>query len=179
MSRKLIESTFVTLDGVIGDPQTWGSPYWDDEHAAYAAQLLDGVDELLLGRATYEVFASSWPSRAGDPYADRLNAMPKLVASRSLHEATWNASIIDGDVATSVQALKQGNGGNLLKFGTGELDRTLVPAGLIDELHLWVFPVIAGGGQRLLDDVATTHLTLLDLTRFRSGIVVLKYGPTT
>ena len=78
-----------------------------------------------------------------------------------------------------MQALKQANGGNLLKFGTGELDRTLVPAGLVDELHLWVFPVIAGGGQRLLDDVATTHLTLVDLTRFRSGIVVLKYGPTT
>jgi dihydrofolate reductase len=177
MTRKLIESTFVTLDGVIGDPQVWGPPYWDDEHTAYAKGLVEGVDALLLGRATYEGFAAAWPSRAGDPFADRLNAMPKHVASRTLRETTWNATVIDGDVASAVAELKRGDGGNLLKYGTGELDRVLLPARLVDELHLWVFPVIAGGGERLDVDVATTHLELLDLTRFRSGIVVLTYGP--
>jgi dihydrofolate reductase len=177
MTRKLIESTFVTLDGVIGDPQVWGPPYWDDEHTAYATGLVEGVDALFLGRATYEGFAAAWPSRAGDPFADRLNAMPKHVASRTLRETTWNATVIDGDVASAVAELKRGDGGNLLKYGTGELDRVLLPARLIDELHLWVFPVIAGGGARLDVDVATTHLELLDVTRFRSGIVVLTYGP--
>ena len=177
MTRKLIESTFVTLDGVIGDPQIWGPPYWDDEHAAYAAKLLDNVDTLLLGRVTYEVFSVAWPQRAGDPFADRLNAMPKYVASRTLRDASWNASILDGDVAARVADLKASDGQDILKYGTGELDRTLLGHDLIDELHLWMFPVIAGGGQRLLDDVETTHLELVDTTRFRSGIVVLTYTP--
>ena len=177
MTRKLIESTFVTLDGVIGDPQVWGPPYWDDEHAAYAAKLLDNVDTLLLGRVTYEVFSVAWPHRAGDPFADRLNAMPKYVASRTLRDASWNASILDGDVAARVADLKASDGQDILKYGTGELDRTLLGHGLIDELHLWMFPVIAGGGQHLLDDVEITHLELVDTTRFRSGIVVLTYTP--
>ena len=179
MTRKLIESTFVTLNGVIGDPQVWGPSYWDDEHAAYAEKLLEGVDAMVLGRATYEGFAQAWPSRAGDPYADRLNSMPKYVASRTLTDAetTWNATVIAGDVIDAVRKLKAGDGGALLKFGTGEVDRALIPAGLVDELHVWLFPVVVGDGERLLDDVTTTHLELLDLTRFRSGIVVLRYGP--
>lgn len=179
MTRKLIESTFVTLNGVIGDPQVWGRPYWDDEHAAYAEKLIEGVDAMVLGRATYEGFAQAWPSRAGDPYADRLNAMPKYVASRTLTDAdtTWNATVISGDVIDAVRELKRGDGGSLLKFGTGQVDRVLIPAELVDELHLWLFPVVVGDGERLLDEVTTTHLELLDLTRFRSGIVVLKYGP--
>ena len=170
--RKLVESTFVTLDGVIGDPQVWGPPYWDDEHGAYASKLLTPADALVLGRATYEGFAQAWPQRSGDPFADKLNAMPKHVASRTLTEATWNASIIRGDAAEGVAALKEQPGGDLLKYGTGELDRTLIEHGLVDEFHFWVFPVLAGGGQRLIEGIDTTHLRLLDSTTFASGIVV-------
>lgn len=177
MARKLVESTFVTLDGVISDPQNWGPPYWDDQHSAYATKLLEPADALVLGRATYEGFADAWPQRSGDPYTDKINAMPKYVASRTLQDATWNATIIRGDVASEVAALKEQPGGDLLKFGTGELDRTLLEHGLVDELHLWMFPVIAGGGQRLLDDVDVTHLELVDSTPFDSGIVVLTYSP--
>ena len=97
--RKLVESTFVTLDGVIDSPQEWSPPYWDDEHAAYAGKLLFAADALLLGRATYEGFAEAWPQRSGDPYTDRINEMPKHVASRTLDDATWNATIIEGDAA--------------------------------------------------------------------------------
>ena len=179
MSRKLIESTFVSLDGVIADPQNWSSPYWDDQHATYAAKLIANVDALVLGRATYEGFAAAWPQRAGDPFADKLNEMPKYVASRTLREATWNATIVDGDVAERIAEIKRGPGLDLLKYGTGELDRTLIEHGLVDEFHFWMFPVIVGGGQRLLDDVATTHLKLVDTTRFDSGIVVLTYSPAT
>jgi dihydrofolate reductase len=171
MSR-LVESTFVTLDGVIGDPQVWGPPYWDDEHGSYAHNLLFSADALLLGRATYEGFAQAWPQRSGDDYTDRINAMPKYVASQTLKETTWNATLIDGDVAEGVAELKRRADGDLLKFGTGELDRTLMQHGLVDEFHFWVFPVIAGGGQRLLDGIDTTHLQLVDTTTFRSGIVV-------
>jgi dihydrofolate reductase len=86
---KLVESTFVTLYGVIGEPQVWGPPYWDDEHNAYASKLLGASEALLLGRETYEGFAQAWSARSGDPYADTINAMPKHVASRTLTEATW------------------------------------------------------------------------------------------
>ncbi len=177
MPRKLIESTFVTLDGVIGEPQNWSSPYWNDEHSNYAGKLLDRADSLLLGRATYDGFSSAWPTRSGDPYADKMNAMPKYVASRSLTDTTWNATVLEGDVPTAVAALKEQPGQDLLKFGTGELDRALMEHKLVDEFHFWVFPVIAGGGQRLLDDIETTHLKLVDTTRFDSGIVVMTLVP--
>ena len=175
--RPLIESTFVTLDGVISDPQVWGPPYWDDEHSAYAGRLLFAADAVLLGRATYEGFAQAWPSRSGDEYADRINSLPKHVASRTLQETTWNATRIDGDLAQEVAKLKEQPGEDILKFGTGEVDRTLLEHGLIDELHLWVFPVVAGGGQRLLDGIGTTHMKLLDTSVFGSGIVVHVCGP--
>lgn len=174
--RKLVESTFVTLDGDIGNPQVWGSPYWDDEHAAYATKLLFAADALLLGRATYEGFVEAWPSRDGD-FADRINSLPKHVASRSLQETTWNATTIDGDLAEAVAALKEQPGEDILKFGTGEVDRTLIPAGLLDEFHLWIFPVLVGGGQRLIEGIDTTHLKLVETTPFESGIVVNVYAP--
>jgi dihydrofolate reductase len=175
--RKLVESTFVTLDGVIESPQNWSPPYWDDEHMAYASRLLFAADALVLGRATYEGFAEAWPQRGGDPYTDRINAMPKHVASRTLTETTWNATVIEGDAAEGIAALKAEPGEGLLKFGTGELDRALLAEGLVDELHLWTFPVLAGGGQRLIDGVELTHLDLVDSSRFASGIVVNVYAP--
>lgn len=176
--RKLIESTFVTLDGVISDPHHYGPPYWDDEHNAYGAKLMDSTDALVLGRATYEGFAAVWPTRGGDPFTDKINAMPKYVASRTLTETTWNASVLEGDAVQAVAELKQQPGGNLLKYGTGEFSRDLMAAGLLDELHLWVFPVIAGKGDRLLDGLMDlTHLELTDSTTFSSGIVVHALAP--
>jgi dihydrofolate reductase len=167
--RKLVESTFVTLDGSIDAPQVWGPPYWDEEHFAYASKLLTPADALVLGRATYEGFAEAWPQRSGDPFTDKMNAMPKHVASRTLTDTTWNASVIEGDAAEGIAALKEQPGGDLLKYGTGELDRA---HGLVDEFHFWVFPVLTGGGQRLIEGIDTTHLRLLDTSVFSSGIVV-------
>lgn len=170
--RKLVESTFVTLDGVIGSPERWAPPYWDDEHDAYAGRLLDAADSLLLGRMTYEIFAGAWPLRAGDPYADHINALPKHVASRTLTTATWNTTVLEGDAADAVEALKAGSGGDILKFGTGSLDRALFERQLIDEFHFWLFPVLAGGGVRMPEGIDTTHLRLVDTARMESGIVV-------
>jgi dihydrofolate reductase len=177
--RKLIESTFVTLDGVIDAPEQWGPPYWDEEHAAYGDLLFSGADALLLGRVTYEGFAQAWPKmeEAGDEDAARMNALPKYVASRTLTEATWNATIIEGDVAGEVARLKEQPGRGLLKYGTGELDRTLLEHKLVDEYHFWMFPVVAGGGRRLFDGLGTTHLKLVRSTSFASGVVVLVYEP--
>ena len=174
--RKLVESTFVTLDGVIGDPQVWGPPYWDDEHSAYADKMLFSADALLLGRKTYEGFIQAWPDRGGK-YADRINSLPKHVASRTLSDTTWNASLLQGEVEQEVAGLKQQSGEDILKFGTGELDRPLLENKLVDEYHFWVFPVLAGGGQRLIEGIDVTHLQLLDSTTFESGIVVHVLAP--
>jgi dihydrofolate reductase len=185
--RKLVETTFVTLDGVISDtvpstapqaaPEKWGSKYWDEQHGNYAHDLLRASDALLLGRRTYEVFAESWPTRKGFEFADRINEMPKYVASRTLQEAKWNATVIKGDVAKEVARLKEQPGDNILKYGTGELDRALMQNDLVDEFHFWVFPVLVGGGERLLNGIDTTHLKLIDTTTFDSGIVVHVYAP--
>jgi dihydrofolate reductase len=176
--RKLVESTFMTLDGVISDPQRWSPPYWDDEHGAYAERLMFGAGALVLGRATYEAFAQAWPARAGaDAYTDRINSLPKHVASRTLTETTWNATLIEGDVAEGIAALKQRPGENLLKLGTGVLDRTLLEYKLVDEYHFWIFPVLAGTGERLFAGVDITHLKLADRTTFKSGVVVAVYTP--
>ena len=177
--RKLVGSTFITLDGVISDPQVWSPPYWDEEHFAYAQGLLADADAMLLGRRTYEGFAPAWQSRAGDPFADRMNAMPKHVASRTRTELDWNATVIPGDLAEGVRALKAQDGGTIVKYGTGEVDAVLLEAGLLDELHLWVFPVVAGDGERLLPGIATTHLALVDTAVFSSGIVVHVLAPSS
>jgi dihydrofolate reductase len=173
--RKVVESTFVTLDGVVGSPETWGASYWDDEHAKYTNELFYAADSLLLGRATYDVFAEFWP-KLDDPYSERINALPKYVASNTLTEATWNASVISGDVASAVADVKAQPGGDILKYGTGEFDRTLIEHQLIDEFHFWVHPVAVGAGVRLLDGL-TTSLELVNTTRFASGVVVLTYTP--
>ncbi|TDC53795.1 hypothetical protein E1212_04750 [Jiangella ureilytica] len=177
--RKLIESTFITLDGCIGEPHVWGQPYWDEQHNDYNQKLVDDVDAMLLGRATYEGFKDAWTSRAGDPIADRFNALPKYVASRTLTgELEWNSRVLEGDVAQAVAALKAQSGETIVKYGTGELDTTLLEHKLVDEYHFWVYPVLAGGdGYRLWDGFDTTHLELVDQTVFDSGIIVGVYAP--
>ena len=138
--------------------------------------MLFAADALLLGRLTYEGFAASWPSRSGDPIADRFNNLPKYVASRTLTAPLeWNATLIDEDVAEEVTRLKAQSGGDILKFGTGELDRTLMQHTLVDEFHFWIYPVAVGAGQRLFERIDTTHLELVDTTTFASGIVALVY----
>ena len=175
--RKVVESTFMTLDGVISDPGRWGQPYWNEEHANYAAKLLAGADAMLLGRVTYEMFAKVWPTRTGDDFSEKFNSMPKYVASNTLKEATWNATIISGDVAGEVAKLKEQPGQDILKYGTGEFDRTLLEHKLVDEYHFWLFPMFLGSGERLFNGFDLTHLKLVDTTTFGTGIVVLKYEP--
>ena len=188
--RKLIESTFVSLDGIIDDtepstasraqPQYWGHPYWDEDHNGYTSKLINGADAWLMGRVTYEAFADSWGKRTG-PDADAFNSKARYVASRTMTEplSHWPATLIKDDVAEEVAKLKEEPGKNILRWGTGELDRTLVDNGLVDEFHFWYFPVIVGAGKRLFDGAGfdTTHLKLVDVNRFDSGIVVHVYQP--
>lgn len=176
--RKLIESTFMTLNGAIDNPQNWSPPYWDDEHAAYSQGLMEGVDAQVLGRVTYEGFADAWMQRSGDPFTDHFNAMPKYVATRTVTDWKWNAQPLEGDAAEAVRKLKAEDGGNLIKYGTGSFSKTLLEHKLVDEYHFWIFPVVASGETMFQGQgVDITHLELLDSTTFKSGIVVHKLAP--
>jgi dihydrofolate reductase len=175
--RKIIVSTFVTLDGVMEEPQNWHSQFWSDELTEYAHGVLFASDALLLGRETYEGFASSWASRTGE-FADRINSLPKFVASTTLQEPlAWNASLITGDVPAEVSKLKQQPGQDIVMYGSSTLVRALMPHGLIDELRLWVFPVVLGSGRRLFPEGSHAKLKLVDTKTFSSGAIVLSYQP--
>jgi dihydrofolate reductase len=177
--RKLIESTHVTLGGEIGSPHEWGLPYLDDEHFAYANTLLASADALLLGRHTYEGLSAGYTSMPGNAFVDRMNSIPKFVASRTLPEASWNATVIDGDVAAFVADLKSRPGASIVKYGNGPLDVTLMEHDLIDEFHLLLTPVAVGRGQHMFESLdRPPQLTLVDVTRFTSGVLVLVYAPT-
>jgi hypothetical protein len=105
--RKLVEATLVSLDGVVGSPEEWALPYWDEENKDYAHAQLAEVDAFLLGRVTYENFVAAWSQVSGDPYIDTINRMPKFVASASLREMTWNATPITGDVVERLHVRHQ------------------------------------------------------------------------
>ncbi len=177
--RKLIEATFVSLDGVVGSPEKWALPFFDDENKSYALSRLSEFDAFLLGRVTYEKFAASWSRIKGDAYFDRINSLPKFVPSTTLRETTRNATLIKGDVVEEVSRLKNQSGKNIMKYGAGQLDRTLVQHNLIDEFHFSIFPIAVGSGQRLFEGIDTTHLKLklTGTTRFGNGVVVLSYQP--
>ena len=178
--RKVVVSTYVTLDGAIDEPQHWPGQYFDDDALAFARKLVFAADDLVMGRRTYEGFSEAWPSRGGN-FADRINAMPKHVASRTLSgELPWsNARVIEGDVVDAVRALKEGDGGDILMYGTGPVAEALLAAGLLDEHHSWVHPIIWGKpGPRLFDGgLDTTELALAGTQTFGAGIVVLTHAP--
>jgi dihydrofolate reductase len=179
MMRKLIEVTHVSLGGQIS-PLDWGFPYLDDEHERYATDVLAGADALLLGRRTYEGLSAAYPAMSSRPFVDRMNSIPKFVASRTLTDTTWNATVIPGDVASFVADLKSQPGGNIVKYGNGPLDELLMGRGLIDEFHLLLTPVATGGGQHMFEDIKDApHLSLADVRRFASGVLVLVYAPKT
>ena len=150
----------------------------------YAKRLLFGANALLLGRLTYEGLSAAYPgmtggdSRTFGDFIERMNSIPKYVASTTLRETWWNAKVIDGDVASFVADLKRQSGGNIIKYGNGPLDVTLMEHGLIDEFHLLVTPVAIGRGQHMFEDIDTAPaLKLVDVTRFSSGVVILTYTP--
>jgi dihydrofolate reductase len=174
--RKLIESTLVSLDGVIEAPERWAT--FDDEATELSMQELDNYDAFVMGRVTYERFRDNWGA-GGNPYFDRIGAMPKYVASRTLSEVTWNATLLGPDIVRAIQNLKAQPGKDLIKYGNSRLDATLLRAQLVDELRVWVMPVVVGSGQRIFEDVeaSSLKLTLTDVRKLRNGSVVLTYIP--
>jgi dihydrofolate reductase len=174
--RKLIESTLVSLDGVIESPDEWA--LFDDESAERAMKQLDEYDAFVMGRVTYERLSARWAGVAGNPYIERVNAMPKHVASRTLRDPGWNATLLGPDAAAAIAELKQQPGRDLIKYGTSRFDDVLLREHLVDELHLWYVPVVVGAGQRLFEDVDTSSLSLrlIGERRLGNGSVVLSYA---
>lgn len=179
MPRRVVASTYVTLDGYIDEPGKWSFPFWSQEASDFKARELFASDALLLGRITYEGFAAAWPTMEGTgDFGARMNGMPKYVASRTLDTATWNATIIKGDVAEAVGRLKQQDGGDLLIGGSGQLIDYLSGHDLIDEYRLMVHPIVLGGGEkRLFRHAPRRTLELVDNVTFPTGVTVLTYHP--
>ena len=181
---KLIEATHVTLGGEVGSTE-WAFPYLDEQFSQYATERLTGADALLLGRLTYEGLSVAYtrmadqaPASVPSDFIGRMNSIPKFVATTTLRGLTWNATAIDGDVASFVDDLKRNTGQNLLKYGNGPLDATLMEHGLIDEFHLFLTPVAIGKGKHLFQSIDTApHLRLIDVRQLDSGVVILIYAP--
>ena len=177
--RKINAWLYVTLDSVIEAPEKWVIA--DDE--MFAANEADYAtsDALLLGRRTYETYAASWPERGSDvPNADWMNKTRKYVASTTLESLEWNNStVIEGDVAEAVARLKQEDGQDILVNGSGALVRSLMRDHLLDELRLFVHPVVVGSGIRLFNEESDpVELALIDSHAYANGVISLVYKPT-
>ncbi|HET6871036.1 MAG TPA: dihydrofolate reductase family protein [Solirubrobacteraceae bacterium] len=171
--RKLINSAFISLDGVTEDPQSWA--IFDPDAGDEAAQVLQALDGMLMGRGTYEYFADVMPKATG-PYADAINAIRKYVFSSTLESADWsNSTIIRDDVVAAVTELKQQGGGDLMMYGYGHLNRTLIENHLVDEIRFSVHPVLVGGRTAGGGNRQTRPLTLRRTLPSPSGVVALTY----
>jgi dihydrofolate reductase len=193
--RKVIVNEFMTLDGVVQAPGQqdedtsggfehggWHMPYMDE---VAQKEVLEGINEaggFLLGRRTYEIFAGYWPNAPDEEQviAEPLNSKPKYVASTTLSEPLeWqNSTVLDGDVAEAVPALKQEDGGDLHVIGSSELVRTLMANDLVDELRVMIDPLVVGGGKRVFnDDGALRPWRLVDSQVTTTGAILATYAP--
>ncbi|HTX69775.1 MAG TPA: dihydrofolate reductase family protein [Thermoleophilia bacterium] len=189
---KLTATTFITLDGVMqapGGPDEdrrggfehggWSFPYADEEGGRHVVTWFERADAFLLGRRTYEIFASYWPRMTDpdDPIASRLNGLPKYVASRTLTSVDWDgAQLLEGDVVEAVRRLKEQPGRELQVHGSGDLLQTLMEADLVDEHRLSICPVVTGGGRRLFREGTPPRAFRLEATTMTpAGVVIASY----
>src|SRR5262245_64758006 len=181
--RKLVVSTLVTVDGVIQDPggfgETaqggWANPYFNEEAIKDSYERLMESDYFLCGRVTYQLLSRAWGKIKEGPYLERMNAIPKLVASTTLKEPLdWNATLIKGDVAQEIAKIKQVGGRNIEMYGSTALMQTLMQHDLIDEYRIWVHPLVLGSGTRLFpDNGQRARLKLKNNKKRSSGVVGL------
>jgi dihydrofolate reductase len=192
--RRLVVTTFVSVDGVMQSPGApdedrsggfelggWLVPYVDASTAAFAVEWIQQARGLLLGRKSYEILAAHWPNVTdpNDVLAVHLNTLPKYVVSTTLTEPTWGpATVISGDLGTAIARLKADGEGELQVHGSRSLARSLIDLDLVDEYRLWVFPVLLGTGERLFGDgLAPVGLRLVSSRTSESGVVVHTYRP--
>lgn len=182
--RKLVISTFLSLDGVMEDPGGsegtpfggWTIPFWNDETAAFKGSEMAEADALLLGRITYTAFADAWAGST-EPGSEEMNGLTKHVATRTLATLPWaNSQRLEGEVIDAVLALKRRPGRNILVYGSAMLAGTLLKAGLVDELRLLVYPIALGHGKRLFPAGMRLPFRLVVCDAFSTGVVGMVYG---
>ena len=179
MSR-IINSTYITIDGAVENPHEWPSGTHQDDGQGQQIQidLLRACDTVLMGRRTYEGFAPVWSAKSGDPASDRINSMEKLVASTTLSDPQWsNTTVIAENLVEEVRRRKE-SGGDIVQYGFGPVTRLLLEAGLLDELRLWVHPLMIGSGEAsdlLFHSGTAAQLELAEVIKLASGIVILAY----
>lgn len=180
--RKIINATYMTLDGDISNMQDWHFEYFgDDAIKAAQAQLADS-DALIMGRKTYEGFSAAWPERDGaDEFSSRMNSMQKYAVSSTLKDPAWkNTTVISGDVVAEVKRLKAQPGANILQYGFGAVTRLLLDNGLVDEFRIWLHPVLSGKAtpeQLIYRDAIQTKFKLNSTEVHGSGVIILSYTP--
>jgi dihydrofolate reductase len=180
--RRIINSTYISLDGVVDRPHEWPSVgARGNKGDEIQAELLFACDALIMGRRTYEGFAPVWPTRS-DPYSDHINAMRKYVVSSTLTDPEWtNTSVIDGDPMAEIERLKAAPGKDIVQYGFGQLSFTMLEHGLLDELRLWVHPLFVGSAEPselLFRKSSSALFDLEDTTVLENGIVILSYRST-
>ncbi len=176
--RKIIVTEFLSLDGVMEDPQ-WTFPYWNDEISAFKAEETSAGQHLLLGRVTYEGFAEAWPQRTDEASGGvYFNGTRKYVASATLAKAEWNNSVvIRTNIMEEIARLKQEDGPDLVVHGSATLARALMQHHLVDTCRFLVYPVVLGKGLRLFNEGFTATLKLVDSRALSGGVVGLIYEP--
>ena len=174
---KLTVTSFITLDNVVEDPHLWSGQFQSEDTGLLNDAVLRDADGLLLGRVTYEGFAAAWPSRSGDPFADKFNAMPKYVVSSTLERAEWNNStIIDDDAIERVRVLRAEQ--NLLVWGSPTLVQALMDHDLVDEYVLLMSPLVRANGIRMFRDGGEQHgLQITEATVLGGGMLALRMTP--
>jgi dihydrofolate reductase len=180
--RKIVAGTFLSLDGVMESPDKWHFPYFDDNMGEAVGAQMAEADAMLLGRVTYQEFASYWPQQPDDtPGAEFMNGVTKYVVSTSLRNVDeWqNSNLIDGNnFVAEIQRLKQSPGKQINVTGSAKLVQSLLRENLLDELRLLVHPIVVGGGKRLLEGNTGQHpLRLVDSQIFDTGVLYLTYQP--
>jgi dihydrofolate reductase len=175
--RRVVESTLVSADGVIGRPDTWTGELFDQEAVARALEQMRRTDAMVMGRGTYEVFSKLWGKPSGE-YTSAIYNMRKYVFSSTLDRADWNnTEVVNGDVVDTVAKLKAQDGQDILLYGHGGVGQALLESGLLDELKLWVHPVIVGHGALLFRPGEHIGLTLAGVDTTSTGVVILTYRP--
>ena len=176
--RKIIVAQYVSLDGVVEAPEQWHFPYVDPNMFRVLGEVNREIDTMLLGRVTYQVFADTFANApADDAIAAELNRPAKVLVSSTVTEPTWDrTTVIADDVVDQVRALKEAPGSNILVNGSIQLSQTLLAAGLVDELHLFIHPIVVGHGRRLFPEQGSQlPLTVASSEVFPTGVWSVRF----
>lgn len=178
---KIVSNFFISLDGVVESPHKWHFPYFDDAMGSIIGKGMESTTAFLMGRRLYEEWSSYWPGQGPDePFSEFINTIPKYVLSSKPTDPTWqNTTILAGDVADRVRALKDSSDGDIGMSGSATTVRWLLTNGLLDELALLVHPIVVGSGQRLFEDATTHPLELLSSATLDTGVLHLRYAPAS